>query len=273
MIYSQEQTTHIYELQFAHLLVEEKGHVLTLTLNRPAQKNALSPTLVRELAFAMSYAHHHTHIRVVVLAAEGDTFCAGADMKAFLGGEVASASTIPPEPKDVVIGDLFHQIHRPVIVRVQGDVWAGGFLLICGGAYVVASEGARFGLPEVKRGLWPMQVTASLLQIMPRRKALDFCLRARTIFADEALELGLVTHVVPPDALDALVGGLATELSGYSPTAIRMGLEAVDQLRFVSQENQHAFLRDKLRLNLVTRDAQEGMRAFAEKRPPVWTGE
>lgn len=273
MLYPAEQAATLPQQRFAAIRVSERGHLLTITLDRPAQKNALSPLLIRELAFALSYAHHERNVRAVVLEAAGDTFCAGADLKAFFGGAEATDSTIPMEPGEILPAELLRKVHRPVIARVQGDVFAGGFLLICGAAYVVAAETARFGLPEVKRGIWPMQVMASLAEVMPPRKALDFCLRARTVLAPEALELGLATHVVPPDALDGAVQGLAAELCAQAPAAVRLGLQAFDEMRRKAPDDVHPYLRQMLQQVLLTRDAQEGIRAFAEKRKPVWTGE
>ena len=95
MLYNSEQLAAFKQQTFAHLIVEETGHLLTITLNRPEKKNALNPVLFREIAYALKYAKHSNHIWAVVIAAKGDVFCAGADLKAFAGGEEQSVSTIP----------------------------------------------------------------------------------------------------------------------------------------------------------------------------------
>jgi enoyl-CoA hydratase/carnithine racemase len=272
MLYTSEQLNEFRSHTFAHLLVEEEGHLLTLTLNRPEKKNALNPVLFRELAYALNYARHARNVWAVVIAAKGDVFCAGADLKAFAGEIQESTSTVP-EPKDeIAIGDVFNSVFKPCIAKVQGPVYAGGFLIICGCTHVVAASSAVFGLPEVKRGLFPFQVMNSMLQIMPPRAVLDFCIRAKTVNAAEAEKLGLVTKVTEPANLDAEVQTLVDEIFEYSPSAISLGLEAFDCLRRVPVNEAHMHMKQMLGECLQTEDAAEGVKAFAEKRKPVWKG-
>jgi enoyl-CoA hydratase/carnithine racemase len=272
-MYSLADITPIADHTFAFLIVEQEGNVLNLTLNRPDKKNALHPVLMQELAYALSYAHVQSDIWMVVIRAKGDTFCAGADLKAFAGQTPeASHSTIPPYAGEILLGELFNQVHKPCIAVVQGPVYAGGFLIVAGCHYVICSESAFFMLPEVKRGLYPMQVMASLLNILPVRKVIDLCIRAEKIDASSALEIGLATHVVPPGDLESTTTALCQQISENSPTAIRMGLAALDQLRQVSGEAAHAFLKAQLNAVLQTEDAKEGLQAFIDKRKPVWTG-
>ena len=135
-------------------------------------------------------------------------------------------------------------LHKPCICRVQGPVYAGGFLLVGGSTYVVAAESATFTLPEVKRGLFPFQVLDVLLDIMPYRTALDLCLRAKTLTATDALKIGLITDVVPADGLDAAIVALTDELKQYSPTAMQFGLRAAQQIKNLpSGEHQGFFTR------------------------------
>lgn len=274
MIYSLEQIQNFSTQTFAFLQISEKDHVLTLTLNRPEKKNALNPTLMRELAYALAYAHYTPGVWAVELAANGDVFCAGADLKAFAGqAQEETVSTIPNVEGEILIGDLFAKLHKPCVARVHAAVYAGGFLLICGCTHVVALETATFSLPEVKRGLYPMQVMASLLQILPPRKVLDLCIRGKTMVAFEAYALGLVTDLaVDSQALAAQTQSLLTEICENSPTAIRMGLEAYDALRQKSQPAAHAYLKGMLNDLIKTEDAQEGLAAFMQKRKPIWTG-
>nr|WP_026999610.1 enoyl-CoA hydratase-related protein [Eisenibacter elegans] len=274
MPYTQAEVQNLSSQTFAYILVREEGHTLTIRLNRPEKKNAMSPTMVREYAYAMSYAHHSPHIWAVVFEAEGSVWCAGADLKAMRGQEEPNNSSIPASEGDqpILMGELFWHIHKPVIAKVHAPVFAGGFLLICGATYVVASPEARFSLPEVKRGIFPFQVLASLLQVMPARRALDLCLRAATLSAEEAERYGLVTHLCPADQLDTQVAGLLEELSQNSPSAIRLGLKAYDQMRSLGQEQLHGYLAQMLQETIQTADAQEGLAAFAEKRPPQWKG-
>ncbi len=272
MNYTIEQTLEFHGYTFAHLLTEERNHLLTITLNRPEKKNALNPTLFKELAFALSYAKYNQDVWGVVIAAKGDVFCAGADLKAFAGEQQTSISTVPEPEGEVVLGDVFSSLFKPCIAKVQAPVYAGGFLIVCGCTHVIASENVTFSLPEVKRGIFPFQVMNSLLQIMSPRQALDFCIRAKTVNAVEAERLGLVSKVVSADNLDAEVNALVDEIFQYSPAAIRIGLEAYDNLKNIPASQAHSYLKQMLGDALQTKDAAEGIAAFAEKRKPNWTG-
>lgn len=271
-LYTADQSLKFNEFKFAHLLSELSGHVLTLTLNRPEKKNALNPVLFKEIAYALHYAHHSKDVWTVVIAAKGDVFCAGADLKAFAGQTEESVSTVPEPNGEVVIGDVFTGLHKPCIARVHAPVFAGGFLIICGCTHVVAADTATFSLPEVKRGLFPFQVMYSMLQIMPPRQVLDFCMRARTVNAAEAEKLGLVSKAVSLDALDAEVQALVDDILQYSPLGIRLGLQAYDDLKSLSGKDAQSHMKHMLSMALVTEDAAEGLQAFIEKRKPVWKG-
>lgn len=269
MLYTTGQTTQLPANGFRYLLTSLHDHVFTITLNRPEKKNALNPAMLNELAFTLAYAHFADDIWIVVLAAAGDTFCAGMDLRSLSGG-AGEAATVPEPSGPVRLGELMAGLHKPCIARVQGPVYAGGFLLVGSSTYVVASESATFSLPEVKRGLFPFQVLAVLLDLMPARTALDLCLRAKTLSAAEARTAGLVTHVVPNDGLDATILLLSDELKLYSPTAMQFGLRAYQHLKSLPADEQQAFLYEQFQQLQQTPDAKEGMAAFLEKRKPVW---
>jgi enoyl-CoA hydratase/carnithine racemase len=274
MPYAPDQTISLAAHTFAHLRVEAENHVLTLTLNRPEKKNALNAALLRELAFALSHAQHNPDVWVVVLTAAGDTFCAGMDLKAMAGGQPEETSSTLPEPAEPVrLGDLMNGLTKPSIAAVPGPVWAGGFLLVAGCTWVFAAESATFGLPEVKRGLFPFQVMDSLLRVgIPPRQVLDWCLRGKTLTAAEAQALGLVSEISPKENLAAVVKNRVDELLTLSPTALQFGLRAYRQLPAVPPEARQAFLFDQFQQIQQTADAREGLAAFAEKRAPKWVG-
>ena len=272
MLYTAQQTTSLPTNGFRYLLTSLDDHVLTITLNRPQKKNALHPPMLAELAFTLAYAHHNSAVWLVVLAATGDTFCAGMDLKSLTAGSEETPTV--PEPADPVrLGELLQQLDKPTIAQVQGGVYAGGFLLVAGCTYAVAVETATFSLPEVKRGLFPFQVLALLLDLMPARKALDLCLRVQTLTATEALAVGLVTDKVPADQLLTTVGRLADELKQFSPTAIQFGLRARRALKSLPPDQQQAYLYEQFVQLQQTPDAREGMTAFLEKRSPKWSGD
>ena len=269
MLYSPEQTHLLPAEGFRYLLVSLDDHVLTIALNRPQKKNALNPTMLTELAFALAYAHFTSAVWIVVLAAEGDTFCAGMDLKSLsVGGE--EKLTIPEPSGPVRLGELMAAVHKPCIAKVQGAVYAGGLLLVGGSTYVVAAETVTISLPEVKRGLFPFQVLAVLLDSMSARAALDLCLRARTLSATQAQAVGLVTSVVPVRELDKTVQQLAQELKQFSPTAMQFGLRAFQQLKSLPSDEQQAYLYEQFIQLQQTPDAKEGITAFLEKRKPNW---
>lgn len=272
MLYSFEQAMDLKNQTFAHLLWEEKDHVLTLTLNRPEKKNALNDVLFREIAYALNYASYNKAVWAVVIAANGDIFCAGADLKTAGGPPEPTISTIPLPKADIALGDVFNSVHKPCIAKIHAPVYAGGFLIVCGCTHVISVPTATYSLPEVKRGLWPFQVMYSMLQIMPARQVLDLCMRAATLTAADAEKYGLVSKVVNNESLNKEVQVLIDELFQYSPAGIRMGLESFDNLKKLPADQAHVYLRQMFGEALLTEDALEGRKAFAEKRKPVWKG-
>ncbi|WP_019988993.1 enoyl-CoA hydratase/isomerase family protein [Rudanella lutea] len=269
MLYTAGQVAHFNKISFRYLLTSVDDHVLTIRLNRPEKKNALSPLLLNELAFALAYAHHTPEVWLVVLAAEGTVFCAGMDLKSLSEGS-REEPTVPEPSGPVRLGELMAGLHKPCIGQVQGPVLAGGLLLVAGCTHVVAAEEVTFSLPEVKRGLYPFQVMASLLEILPPRTVIDWCLRARVVSAEEAQRQGLVTEVVAAAQLTAAVQELVAELTAFSPTAMQFGLRAYQQLKGLPRTDWQAFLHEQFRLIQQTPDAKEGMAAFLEKRAPKW---
>ncbi|MCY7353450.1 MAG: enoyl-CoA hydratase/isomerase family protein, partial [Cytophagaceae bacterium] len=270
-MFSPEQTQLLDAYTFAHLRVERpQAHVLKLTLARPEKKNALNDVLLRELAFALTHAQQNPDVWLVVLAAVGDVFCAGMDLKTLASGQPSETiSTVPKPTVPIRLGELMNQLTKPSIAQVQGSVYAGGFLLVAGCTWVVAVEGALFGLPEVKRGLFPFQVMDSLLRLgVAPRRVLDWCLRGKTLSAPEAMELGLVSEISDTASPDATVQRLLDELLQLSPTALQFGLAAYQRLPGILPEERQTFLFDQFQRIQQTVDAREGLAAFAEGRPP-----
>ncbi len=273
MIYSQQDISNFSEQSFAYLIVEEKENVLSITLNRPDKRNAFHMPLANELAYALAYAHYNNAIWAVVLKANGPVFCAGADLKAFAGADTTEKPSTIPMPKDMVkLGDEFNGLHKPCIAQVHGDVYAGGFLMIGGATHVVAVEDAKFGLPEVKRGIFPFQVMATLEPLMSARQLLDLCLRAKTLTSQEAKEIGLVSAIVKAEDLESTVQQLVDDIKEQSPTAIRLGLKAFHEMKSLKADEKHKYLHAMLMQCLSSKDAAEGLAAFKEKRKANWTG-
>lgn len=259
------------EHRFAFIEVKEVEHVLYLTLDRAKKKNALHPQMVNEIAYAMQYAHHESSIWILVFQAKGSVFCAGADLKAMMGIIEENDSTIPQPEQPVLIGELFNKVHKPCIAKVTGDVYAGGFFFLAGCTIVLAQQGIKLGLPEVKRGLFPFQVMAALLRVMPARKVLDWCIRGYNLKVEEALQYGLISQINSEVAINEALDEVIAELKQNSPSAIKNGLAAYDHIQ--STATEHQYLLNMLMQTIGTKDGQEGLKAFREKRAPVWTGE
>jgi enoyl-CoA hydratase/carnithine racemase len=273
MYYTTEQTQNFNEQTFAFLKISETDNVLYVTLHNPAKKNALSPQLLNELAYTFAYAQHTKEIHIVVLQSEGTVFCSGADLKAFAGQVDPHNSSIPKPEKEIVIGEIFTSLTKPSVAKVEGDVYAGGFLLLCGVRFVYALEGLKLGLPEVKRGLYPFQVMTALMEVMPARKVLDWCVRGYNLPVQEAKNLGLVTEVVKAGEMETAMANLISELKENSPTAMRMGIEAYEKIKKSASPEEHLQMKIYLMQLMQSENTREGLAAFKEKRKPTWKNE
>lgn len=248
-----------------------KDNVFTITLNRPEKRNAFTPTMVHEIAFALAYANAQDAIWCVILDAEGPVFCAGMDLNVFQNPSLDVVNEQLPElTNEITLGDAFKSINKPCIAKVKGDVLAGGFLLIGGCTFVVATKEAGFSLPEVTRGIFPLQVMAPLMKIMPARKVLEMCILGKRYTAKEAFDLGLITQISTLDSIDKDIDVLVQTILNGSPLAIKIGLEAYHQLSTIPENEQNQYLFGLLQQIRDSADAKEGIQAFQEKRAPLW---
>jgi enoyl-CoA hydratase/carnithine racemase len=255
------------------VLFEVAGPVARVTINRPDARNALSPEVMEGLLEAFDRAAADAGVRVVVLTGAGDrAFCAGGD----LGGRgFQQNSFVERHHGRRTFADLFRRLNRmgkPVIARVRGHCLAGGFGLALGCDLVVASDDASFGTPEVKRGLMPMMIMATIFRNVGRKKGMELLLTGERISAAEAERLGLINHAVPAAELDAKVDELAARIAGMSPAVVRLGRDAFYAMSDMGFDQALDYLQAMLTVNLGTEDAVEGVRAFLEKREPDWKG-
>lgn len=243
-------------------------HVYTLTLARSEKRNAFTPTMVNEINHAIAEANLNKDVRLVLINAEGPVFCAGMDMKTF---ENPALDTLNPaiRNQNISLADAIGQLNKPSIAIIEGDVIAGGFLIILECTYIFARKEAKFSLPEVKRGLFPFQVLASLLKYMPSNKALDLCITAKVISAIDAKHIGIVYDYLEESNLTSLI----TSIIENAPKAIYSGFEALKKLSTISENEKMSFLLQSLEELKQTKDAKEGMAAFFEKRNPTWLNE
>jgi enoyl-CoA hydratase len=257
----------------SELLSAVADGVLTLTINREERRNALNRAVLEALEAALAAADEDPEVRAIVLRGAGEkSFCAGADLAEMLSHESIEASRRHFDGLARVIRRM-HAIGPPVIARVPGYALAGGFGLAVACDFTIASESAQFGLPEIGIGILPLMVSAPLYRALGSRKALlDLVLTGRRVPAREAHALGLLTRVVPDGELDAAVGELAATLASHSPTAVRLGKEAIYTMTELEYDAALRYLREAIVLTSRTEDAAEGIRAFFEKRKPVWRG-
>ncbi|MFP3891558.1 MAG: enoyl-CoA hydratase/isomerase family protein [Ralstonia sp.] len=252
------------------LVVEQRGHVLWLTIQREERRNAINGAVLGGLRQALVQAGQDPAVRAVVLTGAGTrAFCAGADLQS---GQSFRFDYSQPHQG---LADLLREARRctvPLIARVNGACMAGGMGLLAMCDLAVASRTATFGLPEVKVGVFPAQVLAALQNLLPRRVLNELCLTGETIDAERALSIGLVNHLADADALDATLGALLARLLDKSPSAIRRGLYTLKHTEHLGFEQAVAFTESQIGLFALTEDAQEGQAAFREKRTPNWTG-
>lgn len=254
----------------AEVLHDVRGDAFWITVNRPDKRNAINHAVVAGIRDGFARAHADPAIRVIVLTGAGDkAFCAGGDLQP--GKSFAFDHAKP----NVDYADMLREAQDatlPTIARINGACVAGGMGLAAMTDLAVAADHATFGLPEVKIGLFPMQVMSLLQTVVPRRRLRQWALTGETVTATEALDAGLLNAVVPSAELDATVQALAGGIAGNSPTAIRRGKYAMRAMEAMSFDQAIAYTESQIALMAMTEDAQEGLAAFNERRKPVWTG-
>lgn len=259
---------------YADLIVSLSDYVLRVSINRPHRKNALRQETISELIHIFEAADKSSEVRCVVLSGEGGFFSSGGDLKAV--GGASKEDKLSPIPLDKggfpKLALLIEKFGKPVVAKVEGFALAGamGLTMVCHAC--IAAEDAKFGTPEITRGLWPMMIMRPIFACMPRKKAVEMILTGRTIEAKEAEQLGIITRAVPAAKLDEEVRSLAATLAGYSPVIMRLGLNAMNAQFKMASEDAYPYLESQLMECAKTEDFKEGIMAFAQKRKPVWKG-
>lgn len=257
----------------AAVLVEARGPVLWITINRPERRNAINAEVIGAITDAVRGASSRPEIRAIVLTGAGDrAFCAGGDLAPNAEGVPFTAD--PANPRNYVV-ELFKAIEDcdlPIVARVNGHALAGGLGLLCACDLAIASSAATFGTPETKIGLFPMMILPLMMRVLPHRRLMELCILGDALDAAEAKAVGLVNYVSAPDALDRDLDALLQRIVSRSPSAIRLGKMAFHAMRDMGLREALDYAQLMLPSMAQTQDAREGMRAFQEKRPPVWTG-
>jgi enoyl-CoA hydratase/carnithine racemase len=250
----------------------DRGSVAWLTLDRPEARNALSRALMSAFEASLDAVATDRTIKVVVIAGAGPVFCAGHDLR-----ELRS------EPRREVYEALFAQCSRlmtklvrlpqPVIARVHGVATAAGCQLVASADLAVAAASARFATPGVNIGLFCSTPMVALSRAVGRKAAMEMLLTGEFIDAVTARAIGLVNRVVPDAELDAEVEALANQIAEKSSLTLAIGKKAFYRQAEMDLDHAYAYASDVMTRNMLARDAEEGVDAFLQKRPPIWTGE
>ena len=248
------------------VLTEVDDGILIVTINRPEAKNAMSKAAAEGIAAAMDRLDAEDDLRVAILTGAGGTFCSGMDLKGFLRGE-------SPTVEGRGFGGVVQAPPaKPLIAAVEGYALAGGLELMIACDLVVADKGAKFGIPEVKRGLVAAAGGVMMLpDQIPERIAMELALTGEFIDAARAYELGLINQVSDGSAL-ADAKALAGKIAANGPLAVKVSKQVMKQSRAWSMDERYDKQGQLIGPVFVSEDAREGAAAFAEKREPNWKG-
>jgi methylglutaconyl-CoA hydratase len=248
------------------------GHIATVTLNRPEVRNAFNDISIAELALTFDELGRNDHVRVIVLAANGPAFCAGADLNWMK--KMAAYSDADNLADATRLADMLRTIYecpKPVLAKVQGDCYAGGMGLVAACDIAVAARDACFCLSEVRLGLIPATISPYVIRAMGPNAARRYFLTAERFSAHEAHRIGFVHDVCNADALDEEVATIAASLASNSPHAVRQAKRLVRDM--AGQAITDTLLMDTAERIAATRasiEGREGVAAFLEKRTPSW---
>ena len=277
-----ERESYMKELNIStkNCIVEQDGHVLIVTLNRPEAKNAFSPEMLLGMYKAWRLLEEDDELYCAILTANGDTFCAGMGLKAGAEGQqrsteefMAVMAEVPNVHWQALLRD--NRPNKPLILAVEGYALAGGTEILQGTDIRVAEDNAVFGVTEVARGLYPMSgSTVRLRRQIPYCIAAEMLLCGEHISAQRALEIGLVNKVVPAGQTLAAAREYAARICANGPLAVKAVTRSLREHQECMEEAAAMAASDELAGPVfASRDAKEGMRAFKEKRPAEFTGE
>ena len=248
---------------------EVKDGIATLTIDREAARNSLSPAVILGLRAGLARAESDPSVRCIVLTGAGQrVFCAGADLGGLSGDGFLSGHEGRRAYGQLLLG--LQQVNKPTVARINGHALAGGLGLVLACDLAVAVDSAGFGTPEIDRGLFPMMVIAFLQRHLGRKRALELALTGDRLTAEQALSWGLVNRVAKPDQLDAVTQELAGKLAGKSLAILALGRRSFFTAEDLPLGQSVEFLGAQLSLNTLAEDTAEGVTAFLEKRAPKW---
>jgi enoyl-CoA hydratase/carnithine racemase len=257
-------------MNFENICMAREGLVAVVTLNRPQRRNALSLGLMLELIGCLDEIGRNREIRAVILAAAGKVFCSGHDLSEMAGRDIGEYRRIFDVCTQVMM--KIQAIPQPVIAEVQGIATAAGCQLVATCDLAVAAEEAAFGTPGVKIGLFCTTPMVALTRAIGRKRALEMLLTGELVDARTAADWGLINQVVPASGLAAATRKLAAKVADSSSLVVALGKQAYYTQIDLDQAKAYAYAKEVMSMNALAADAQEGISAFLEKRPPCWKG-
>jgi len=246
--------------------------VLTLTMNRPKQRNALSRPLMAAMQTALDDAHETKAVKVIVIAGEGPGFCAGHDLREVRSNPVHEFYEVLLKDCSTLMQRI-HTVRQPVIARVHGVATAAGCQLVATCDLAVAAPEAQFATPGVNIGLFCNTPMVGISRAVARKQMMRMLLTGELIPAEKALAIGLVSDVADAGKLDEVVYGQASQIASKSPLTLAIGKEAFYRQVEMPLAEAYDYASDVMAMNMGKKDAAEGIDAFIEKREPNWTGE
>lgn len=262
--------TPVSQTEYRNLVVTPRGHASRITLNRPERLNALSLDLLQELIVALREASNQEATRAIVIEGAGRAFSAGHDLSEMIDREDAFYREL--FGVCTVMMETVHALPQPVIAKVHGFASAAGCQLVAACDLAVAAEGSRFATPGVNIGLFCSTPMVPVSRAVGRKRALQMLLTGEPIDAETALDWGLINRVVPAEELEAAVGGLVEAVARSSAYTVATGKRAFYDQVDRSEADAYEHCQVVMAENALAHDAQEGMSAFLDKRPPVWRG-
>jgi enoyl-CoA hydratase/carnithine racemase len=255
-------------MAFEHILAERSGDYVTITMNRPERRNALSLAHMRELIAAFRQAGDGDALGIV-LAGNGPVFCAGHDFADLVDADLPAVRSLLATCTELMT--LMQQVPQPVVARVHGLATAAGCQLVASADLAVASEEAGFAAPGGKGGWFCHTPMVAIARTVGRKRALEMALSGDTIDARTALDWGLVNRVVPAAQLDCAVTDLLERVTRGSAVSKAIGKQALYAQMDLDQPKAYAYATEVMAATSQLPDAREGMRAFLGKRKPQWS--
>jgi len=256
-------------MEYHKILYTVKDNIARITLNEPERMNRLSAEMDREIVHALKVSETNDEVRVIIITGAGNAFCAGAALNELLDH---TASELKQSTEGYLeIARTFSKLRKVSIAMVNGYALAGGCGLAMYPTFAIASETAKFGLPEINVGIWSAMASGILFRTVNRRKALELLCTGDLIDAYEAEKIGIINKAVPPGNLEKEVMNLAEKIRSKSAASLSLGLDACYTATDMEYQKALSYLNEKVTFLATTRDANEGLKAFLEKRKPQWS--